>query len=317
MFEWKNGRMPFSPHAQHAAPRSPFHGPALPFGLAVTAVGMLLSLASSVPAAVDPETMPEPAAVMQVPSVEVGATTAADPCSDATVRQALDSGDDTAAIAAFGGGASFREAVAAGNAPCVSLSDPARVWVVVNKARPLDPADFEPAPLDEVPLQMTTPSGRVRADVADAVGRMADAAAKAGVGRIGANNGYRSYGLQVSTYAAHVRTQGQADADAGSARPGHSEHQTGLALDVVACDADCGGLDGFGGTAQSDWVAAHAWEYGFIVRYEDSGTGVTGYAPEPWHLRYVGPELAAVYHDGGFHTLEDFFGLPPAPDYTR
>ena len=306
-----------TPQPQHAAPRSPIRGPALPIGVAVTAVGVMLSIASAPlgPPAADP--MPVPVTVMQVPSVDVEETPVADPCADAAVQQAIANGDDAATIAGFGGGRAFRDAVVAGNAPCISLVDPSRVWVVVNKSRPLTPPDFEPAPLDSVPLQMTTPSGRVRADVAAAVGAMAAAATEAGVGRIGANNGYRSYGLQVSTYDSHVRSQGQADADAGSARPGHSEHQTGLALDVVACATSCGGLDGFGGTSQSDWVAAHAWEYGFIVRYEQVGTAVTGYAPEPWHLRYVGVDLAAAYHDGGFHTLEEFFGLPAAPDYPH
>ncbi|MFS0895214.1 M15 family metallopeptidase [Microbacterium sp. 179-I 3D3 NHS] len=306
------------PHAQHAAPRSPIRGPALPLGAAVTAIGILLSIASSpVASSSEGAAMPEPVAVRQVPSVKDGATTAADPCADPVVQQAMANGDDAATVAGFGGGAEFRAAVVTGNAPCISLTDPARVWVVVNKALPLTPPDYAPTGLGPVPLQMTTPSGQVRSDVAAAVGRMADAAAAAGVGRIGANNGYRSYGLQVTTYDAHVRSQGQAEADAGSARPGHSEHQTGLALDVVACDAACGGLDGFGGTGQSDWVAAHAWEFGFIVRYEDVGTPVTGYAPEPWHLRYVGVDLAAAYHAGGYHTLEEFFGLPAAPDYAH
>lgn len=308
--------MPVLPHAQHAAPRSPFRGPALPLGLALTAVGVLFSI-SSTPAAPAAPMMPEPVAVVEVPSVRVDAAVAADPCADPAVQKALADGDDAAAVAGFGGGEPFRAAVVAGNAPCISLSDPARVWVVVNKGRPLDPRDFGPSGLEPVPLQMTTPSGRVRSDVAAAVGRMADAAWAAGVGRLGANNGYRSYGLQVTTYDSHVRAQGQTEADTGSARPGHSEHQTGLALDVVACDAGCGGLDGFGGTAQSDWVAAHAWEHGFIVRYEDVGTPVTGYSPEPWHLRYVGVDLAAAYHQGGFHTLEEFFGLPPAPEYAH
>jgi D-alanyl-D-alanine carboxypeptidase len=308
--------MPSLPHAQHAAAPSPLRGPALPIGIAVTALGMLLSIATAPLAPADPSAMPEPVAVMQVPSVQVDATTAADPCADPAVQDALARGDDAAAIAGFGGGEPFRAAVVAGNAPCISLSDPARIWVVVNKARPLEPADYAPVPLAEVPLQMTTPSGDVRADVGAAVGQMAEDAAAAGAGRIGANNGYRSYGLQVTTYDSHVRSQGQEGADAGSARPGHSEHQTGLALDVVACDTRCGGLDGFGATGQSAWVAEHAWEYGFVVRYENVGSGVTGYAPEPWHLRYIGVDLAAAYHAGGFHTLEEFFGLPAAPDYT-
>lgn len=306
-----------SPQAQHAAPRSPIRGPALPIGVAVTAIGILLSLSTAPLASSTESAMPEPVAVMQVPTVQVDATPAADPCGEPAVQTALGNGDDAGVIAGFGGGESFRAAVVAGNAPCISLSDPARLWVVVNKARPLSPADFEPRGLQPVPLQLTTPSGRVRAEVAAAAQQLARAAEAAGVGRIGANNGYRSYGLQVTTYDAHVRAQGQTEADAGSARPGHSEHQTGLALDVVACGAGCGGLDGFGGTPQSDWVAAHAWEYGFIVRYEAEGSPVTGYAPEPWHLRYVGTELAAAYHHGGHRTLEAFFGLPPAPDYPR
>ncbi|MCT1479415.1 M15 family metallopeptidase [Microbacterium sp. p3-SID336] len=310
--------MTVSPLAQHAAPRSPIRGPALPVGLAVAALGMLFSIASTpVPSSSAADALPEPVAVAQVPAVQLDAAEAADPCADPAVQQAIADGDDAATIAGFGGGAAFREAVVAGNAPCISLTDPARVWVVVNKSLPLDPSDYEPPALDAVPLQMTTLSGRVRPDVAAAVGAMAEAASAAGIGRIGANNGYRSYGLQVSTYDSHVRDQGQDRADAGSARPGYSEHQTGLALDVVACDAGCGGLDSFGGTGQGQWVAEHAWEYGFIVRYEESGTAVTGYGAEPWHLRYVGADLARAYHEGGFHTLEAFFGLPAAPDYAH
>lgn len=61
--------------------------------------------------------------------------------------------------------------------------------------------------------------------------------------------------------------------------------------------------------------ARHAWEYGFITRYTEGRTDVTGYEPEAWHLRYIGPELAKAYHDGGYTTLEEFFGLPPAPTY--
>lgn len=317
---WGDNRGMYSvPQPQHAAPPSPIHGPALPIGLAVTALGILLSLASA-PVASSAEReqpMPEPVLVQEVPSVQVGATTAADPCAEPAVLQAIASADDAATIAGFGGGESFRAAVVAGNAPCISLDDPSHVWVVVNKARPLAPIDFAPASLADIPLPMTTGSSRARADVAEAVGSLAAAAEAAGAGRIGANNGYRSYDLQVRTHAAHVDNRGQADADAASARAGHSEHQTGLALDLVACSPACGEIDAFGGTPQGAWVAEHAWEHGFIVRYEEVGTAVTGYKPEAWHLRYVGTELAAAYHHGGFHTLEEFFGLPAAPEYPH
>ncbi|APH43912.1 peptidase M15 [Microbacterium sp. 1.5R] len=308
----------FPPQPQHAAPRSPIRGPALPIGLAATAIGVLLSLAGApVAETTDELAMPQPSVVQEVPAVEVGATTAADPCSEPSVLEAIAVADDAAIIAGFGGGESFRSAVVAGNAPCIALDDPAHVWVVVNKARPLAPVSFAPSALADLPLQMTTRSGQARTDVAAAVGEMADAAAAEGAGRIGANNGYRSYELQVVTHASHVRNSGQAGADASSARAGHSEHQTGLALDLVACDSSCGAIESFGATVQGQWIAAHAWEYGFIVRYEQVGSGITGYKPEPWHLRYLGRELAAAYHHGGYHTLEEFFGLPAAPDYAH
>ena len=101
-----------------------------------------------------------------------------------------------------------------------------------------------------------------------------------------------------------------------AARPGHSEHQTALAVDVFACDPGCGSSEQFGGTALSAWVVENGWQYGWIVRYEDGYTPITGYDPEAWHLRYIGPELGAAYHAGGFHTLEEFFGLPAAPGYV-
>lgn len=311
--------MILSPQPQHAAPRSPIRGPALPIGLAATAIGILLSLATAPvgTAASRDHALPEPVVVREVPSVQVGATTAADPCSEPAVLEAIRVADDAAIIAGFGGGESFRAAVVAGNAPCIALDDPAHAWVVVNKARPLAPLDFAPQPLADIPLPMTTRSGQARSDVAAAVGELAAAAAAEGAGSIGANNGYRSYDLQVSTHASHVRNSGQAGADAASARAGHSEHQTGLALDLVACDPSCGEIEAFGGTPQGAWVAENAWEYGFIVRYEQVGSGITGYKPEPWHLRYLGKDLAAAYHQGGFHTLEEFFGLPAAPDYAH
>ena len=305
--------MPVS-QPRHAASRSRTLLVAVPIGLLFTAVSALGVLASA--SKVASTSPPLPAAAAQLPSVDLEQQTAADPCADDTVKTALAGGDDAAIVRAFGGGEAFRAAVGAGNAPCVSLGNPKRVWVIVNKARPLAPTDYAPASLTLNSLQTTTPSGRMRPEVAEALAAMAAQAQADGAGDIGVNNGYRSYGLQQSTYAAHVDEHGQAKADAGSARPGHSEHQTGLAVDVVACGvAGCGGLDDFGGTPQGKWVAENAWRFGFIVRYEEGQTRSTGYLAEPWHLRYIGPELAAAYHEGGYHCLEEFFSLPHAPDY--
>lgn len=299
---------------RHASPRPGALAVALPIGVAVTAIGALWALAD-VSASADQAEQPVPAAAMQLPQIEVDATVAADPCAEVEVQSALEAGDDAAVIAAFGGGEAFRAAVAAGNAPCISLSDPEHIWVVVNKARPLDPESYTPSGLVSTELRTTSRSGSLREEAADAIDALAADLADAGAGTLGMNNGYRSYALQQTTYSGHVSSRGQSGADEVSARPGHSEHQTGLALDVISCSGGCGGIHAFGGTSESDWVIEHAWEYGYIVRYEEGETGVTGYSPEPWHLRYIGTELAAAYHAGGYTTLEEFFGLDAAPDY--
>ena len=254
---------------------------------------------------------------MALPTVEVAAAPATDPCGDDQVIAALAAGDDVATVRAFGGGVEFRAAVVGGSAPCILLDDPDRIWVVVNKHRPLRPESFAPASLADIDLQATSRSNELRPEVTAALEAMAAASRDAGAGVLGINNGYRSYDVQTRTYGSHVRSKGQSGADAISARPGFSEHQSGLAFDLIACASRCGTHEAFGETRQVDCVAANAWRHGFIVRYEQGETGTTGYLPEPWHIRYIGEELAAAYHHGGFHTLEEFFGLPPAPDYQH
>jgi len=71
----------------------------------------------------------------------------------------------------------------------------------------------------------------------------------------------------------------------------------------------------FGNTEAGIWVAENAWRFGYLVRYEQDQTPITGYTYEPWHLRYVGKELAERYKMGDYKTLEEFWGLPPAADY--
>lgn len=310
-----NGQMSAT-HSRHAS-----RGPlavrvALPIGVLFTAVASLVALGGVL---ADPPVveLPAPMAAMALPQVEVDGTAAADPCTQDAVLTALDAGDDAATIAAFGGGGEFRAAVAAGNARCVPLDDPRHVWVVVNKQRSLNRIDYAPSSVTDSSLDATSGSVSMHPEAAEALSRMADAARSAGAGTIGVNNAYRSYRMQQVTYGSIVRADGRDGADARSARPGHSEHQTGFAVDVVACSPRCGEIGRFGETKQSAWVAEHAWEHGFIVRYERGATGTTGYIPEPWHLRYIGPELAAAYNAGGFHTLEDFFGLPDAADYAH
>jgi zinc D-Ala-D-Ala carboxypeptidase len=190
------------------------------------------------------------------------------------------------------------------------------VWVVVNKQRPYAPIDHWPADLVR-PDVRTLNEVSLRAAAADALTVLVRDAEAAGVGQIAAASAFRSYSTQRSTYAGHVSDRGVDGADLVSARPGFSEHQSGLAVDVLPCDGGCASIDDLAASPQGAWVVEHAWEYGWIVRYDVGRTDVTGYVSEPWHLRYIGPELARAYHEGGWTTLEEFFGLPAAPDYSE
>ena len=194
---------------------------------------------------------------------------------------------------------------------CQSTTSSSSVWVLVNKKNQLRPASYAPSGLRRV----AGSAYQMRDDAADAFEAMIAAARTAGAGRIGVASAYRPHSSQKRLYTSYVATKGKAWADVHSARPGHSEHQTGLTADVVACANGCGGIYGFEGTKQQKWVAANAAKYGFIVRYEKGYTNITGYTSEPWHLRFVGKALAADYRTGGFHTLEQYLGYPAARHY--
>jgi D-alanyl-D-alanine carboxypeptidase len=190
-----------------------------------------------------------------------------------------------------------------------SIDDPASIWVVVNKTRPLQPKNYVPGDLVSVGNGQ-----RMRAEPAQALATMLQAAKAQGL-TIRPLSGYRSYNTQVSVYNSEVKTYGQAVADTQSARPGTSEHQTGLTIDVGG--GGCGIEDCFGNTAEGKWVAENAYLYGFIIRYLPDKAHITGYRYEPWHIRYIGVELATEMHNTGVQTLEEFFGLPAAPDYVN
>ncbi|KNX39125.1 hypothetical protein VV01_02240 [Luteipulveratus halotolerans] len=130
-----------------------------------------------------------------------------------------------------------------------------------------------------------------------------------------ASNGYRAYGWQQGLYTSYARRDGALAADSYSARPGYSEHQTGLAFDAKAIDNRCSLQACFGRTPSGRWLAAHAPAYGFLVRYTPVNSVITGYSPEPWHLRYVGTWMTAYLKESGETSLEEALGLPAAPDY--
>ena len=199
--------------------------------------------------------------------------------------------------------------------PCRSTRSASSLWVVVNKKRPLDPLRYAPSSL--VKPSLSNINGQsLRSDAAAALARLAAGSRDAGAGRIAMLSGYRSYSYQSTVYANKLASAGRAEADRWVARPGYSEHQTGLGTDVSPVGAStCSSYTCIGSTPQGRWIAANAWRYGFVVRYEKGQTEVTGYNPEPWHLRYVGAALARDYHEGGFHSMEAYFDLPPAPSY--
>lgn len=202
------------------------------------------------------------------------------------------------------------------NKTAYSTSDPASIWVVVNKSHPLNPVSFTPADLVTPNLLLRSGSSemKLRKASADALKTMADAAKKSGVSLMLAS-GYRSYALQSSVYNSYVRSSGQAAADRESARPGYSEHQTGLAADLEATDRVCEVQQCFGDTATGEWLSSNAYKYGFIIRYPDGYESITGYKSEPWHVRYVGVELAAKMHSDNVKALEQFFGISGGTQY--
>jgi D-alanyl-D-alanine carboxypeptidase len=117
-------------------------------------------------------------------------------------------------------------------------------------------------------------------------------------------SGYRSFDLQESIYNNYVATDGQEEADTYSARAGHSEHQTGLAFDLNDIS------DEFANTLEGKWVHDNCHKYGLIIRYPKGKDKLTGYIYEPWHLRYVGNDLAkTLYNNGNWITLEEHFGI--------
>lgn len=159
--------------------------------------------------------------------------------------------------------------------------------LIVNKKNPL-PADYAPG---ENPT--------AQAALFELIGTMQGL----GYGISNSYSGFRSYDYQASLYHSYVARDGQAAADRYSARPGYSEHQTGLAFDL---------LDSYGQLLEEPqavaWLSAHAHEYGFVVRYLPGKEAVTGYMSETWHLRYIGQEAADIYYSG--LTLEEYFGVP-------
>ncbi len=164
------------------------------------------------------------------------------------------------------------------------------------------PRDCAPSDLRELPATNSRGSQRMRATAADALGDLV-AGAKVQGYALFAVSAYRSYDDQVAAYEENRAIHGD-EVDRYSARPGHSEHQLGTTVDVSTASARYE-LEPFEGTPEAAWVAENAWRYGFVVSYPEGKEQVTGYAHEPWHIRYLGRDTAAKVRESGL-TLHEY-----------
>ena len=192
----------------------------------------------------------------------------------------------------------------------VTVDNPDSIEVVVNKTRKF-PDGWEPKDLVEpdVPFYFDEhlEKRKMRKEAAEALEELFAASQKDGMELVAAS-GYRSEARQKEIYENNVATQGQEETDKVSSRPGRSEHQTGLAIDLTSAEMALALEETFIDTDEGKWLAEHAHEYGFIIRYPEGKSDITGYSYEPWHIRYVGKDLAKqIYEEGS--TLEEHFQM--------
>lgn len=176
--------------------------------------------------------------------------------------------------------------------------------ILINKQWGL-PADFVPHDLikAQVPLSPRSRNFMIRKDVNTALKSLFSAAQEDGV-ELWFHSGYRSYAEQRRVYQRYVDSYGEKVANTFAAKPGHSEHQSGLAIDITSPKSSSLFAPNFGDSKEGKWVANHAHQFGFIIRYPKDKSEITGYIYEPWHLRYVGIELATMLFESGL-VLEE------------
>lgn len=205
------------------------------------------------------------------------------------------------------------------NASLYDIKDPTSLWFVANKHFAM-PTTYAPNDLVvlNVPLRLSASDQqmKIRTLASSDLQNLFTSAKTAGL-QLEFGSGYRSAAYQKVLYDGYVSNMGRAEADRSSARPGHSEHQTGLALDFTRIDGKCHLEACFGDLQEGKWLAANAHLFGFILRYPSDKEAVTGYMYEPWHFRYVGSELANEMYKTGSTTLEEFFKLANANNYLN
>ncbi|WP_233269586.1 D-alanyl-D-alanine carboxypeptidase family protein [Alteribacillus sp. YIM 98480] len=190
------------------------------------------------------------------------------------------------------------------------LTKPESEQVLVNREYRL-PEGYEPDDLTvpdiPFPFEEDHPKKQIREPAVKPLEELFDEASEEGL-QLYAISGYRSYDRQEAIFAANAAEDGEEEANQYSAKPGQSEHQSGLAMDVSSPSADLALTDEFGETPEGQWLKDNAHRFGFIIRYPEDKTDITGFQYEPWHLRYVGKEAAETMHEKD-QTLEEYYGV--------
>lgn len=190
-----------------------------------------------------------------------------------------------------------------------NYDDPASIWIVVSKTKPLRQSDYQPSDLMRPPESIATNTTKsveeqsLRQIIFEPLQALFSDAQQAGH-KLFVASGYRSHQLQAMYFNNYARISGEAEANLYSARPGQSEHQTGLAFDVSTADRQCYLETCFGEMPLGRWLAQNAHKYGFILRYPEDKTEITGYQYEPWHFRFVGKDLATALNTSNL-TLDE------------
>lgn len=187
-----------------------------------------------------------------------------------------------------------------------NYTDDDHLWRLVNKSKPFNELAYAP---NLSLVTVATQAGRgsdersIRPEAMPDLEKMFNAAATAGH-TLQVGSGYRSYATQTAVFNRYVSQVGEAEARTFSSPPGHSEHQSGLTVDISSADMACWLETCFGQQPAGIWLAKNAHLYGFILRYPEGKESITGYQYEPWHFRYVGTDLAGALYQSGL-TLEE------------
>lgn len=184
--------------------------------------------------------------------------------------------------------------------------DPTDILILVNKQNRAPAVPVTLVKPDVTPTRESVAENiYMRPEAASALEALFEGAAEAGL-TLYATSGYRSYSTQKAVFDRKAAERGEQAANRSVAKPGYSEHQTGLAMDIEGETTLGTGLtEAFGESPEGIWVAEHCHEYGFIIRYPKDKTNITGYTYEPWHIRYVGVEAAMEITELGV-TFEEY-----------